>query len=133
MTKKIILLILFSINLFAQSDVIVEQLKLIESGKTEQVKSWLREIRKDVNFNDQSIDIIDALLTENGLDAVNKYDDFQKINPKHYLSQLALFKLYSYYYSIGTYTKAKDYAVQLKKRFPGSSYLGFTEKAQKSI
>ncbi|PJA95454.1 MAG: hypothetical protein CO129_11660 [Ignavibacteriales bacterium CG_4_9_14_3_um_filter_34_10] len=123
MTKKIILLILFSINLFAQSDVIVEQLKLIESGKTEQVKSWLREIRKDVNFNDQSIDIIDALLTENGIDAVNKYDDFQKINPKHYLSQLALFKLYSYYYSIGTYTKAKDYAVQLKKRFPGSSYL----------
>jgi hypothetical protein len=123
MSKKIIALIFFSINLFAQSGEVIEQLKLIEAGKIEQVKSWLGKVQRDKNFDDPSVIIIDALLTENAAEAINRYEDFQRNYPKNSLSQLALFKLYSYYYSVGVYTKAKDYALQLKKRFPDSSYL----------
>lgn len=121
---KVIITLIFisSFSLFAQSAEIVEKLKMIEAGKVDEVMDWYNNI--DVaKYEDESIKIIDALLTMDADKAVKKYDDFQKKYPKSNLASLALFRIYSYYFSLGQYSKAKEYSDYLRKRFPNSVYV----------
>lgn len=121
MKMIIILMLFFSFSLNGQSAEVIAKLKMIESGKIEEVVKWFNKINVE-KYEDESIKIIDALLTLDADKAVKKYDDFQKNYPKNDLASLSLFRIYSYYYSLGMYSKANEYAVQLRNRFPNSPY-----------
>lgn len=124
--KILFALFFLSITCYAQSIDLYENLKLIESGKIDEVKYRLNKLQK-INPEKEEVQLLDAILTEDGENASAKFSDFIKKFPNSNLTQIAFFRLYSYHYSIGQYKKANEYYSLLKKNYPDSKYLSGIE------
>ncbi len=126
----ILLLIVFifpSAFLFAQEVNIIPYLKSIEQGESQTVSSEIPKLKKE-HPNDPSILFLDAILTSNGIKAVGKYLSILNNFPKSKYADAALYRIYSYYFSLGKYNSAKDYLSLLSKNYPNSPYLSIANK-----
>ena len=119
-TTFIFLFLLLNIT-FAQVD-IVPALKDIESGELEEAQTIYRNLKAKYP-NDANVNFLDAVLTENGEEALHKYSLVFTKHPKSQFADAALYRVFSYYYSLGIYNKAEKYLTQLKETYPSSPYI----------
>lgn len=122
-----IIFIFSSAILFAQEVNIIPYLKSIENGEDQIVSSQIPKLKKE-HPNDPSILFLDAILTTNGIEAVGKYLTVVNKFPKSNYADAALYRIYSYYFSLGKYKSAKDYLSLLAKNYPESPYLSIANK-----
>ena len=120
------LLILFSISLFqesfAQEVDIIPYLKKVEQGNLEEVKSELINLKSDYPKSSNLV-FLEAVLTENGQDAVALYQKLIDDFPKSRYADAALYRIYSYYFALGLYNTADKQLERLKKEYPESPYI----------
>ncbi len=116
------LLLLLSCRLSAQEADITTALQRIESGRIDAAETLLKELKIN-SPDDPSIKFLEAVLTKDGADAVNKYSLIVDKYPKSKYADAALYRIFSYYYSLGYYKKAETYLTKLKKDYPDSPYL----------
>ncbi len=133
MEKYKLIILLFIIFLFppalllAQEVNIIPYLKSIEKGEAQSVSSKIPELKKEYP-NDPSILFLDAILTQDGIKAVGKFLTVANKYPKSNYADADLFRVYSYYFSLGKYKSAKDYLSLLSKNYPDSPYLSIANK-----
>jgi hypothetical protein len=117
----------FSASLHSQEKDIVPYLKLIESGAKDSVLKVLPELEQSYP-NDPSVIFLEAILTENGQDAVPIYNRIISDFPKSKYADASVYRLYSYYYSLGLYNTASTFLNKLKKEYPASPYIKIAER-----
>ncbi|MCX7798447.1 MAG: SPOR domain-containing protein [Melioribacter sp.] len=127
--KKLILFLFFPLVIYSQDSDITEALIAIDKGDLKTAAEVLEKYKRK-NLSDPAILFLEACLTKDGEDALKKYTLFYEKYPKHKYSEEALYRIYSYYYSLGLYKKANDFLLKLKKEFPNSQ---FAKSIQKSI
>ena len=122
--KSILLLILLLIpfTIFAQDDEVVEQLKIIEKGKIEEAHNALKDLKARYPGN-PSVMFLDAILKSNGEEALQLYKTVCEKHPKSAFADASLYRMFSYYYSIGLYKKADETLKKLKSEYPKSAYI----------
>ena len=118
----ILLTFLSAALLFGQEVDIVPALQQIESGNMGKAEATLKELQSK-NPDDPSVLFLDAVLTKDGDQAVEKYDTILEKFPKFQYADASLYRIFSYYYSLGYYKKAEEYLTRLKKDFPESPYI----------
>ncbi len=96
----LLLFLLVATSLYSQEKDIVPYLKLIEGGARDSVMQILPELKK-TSPNDPSVLFLEAVLTENGQDAVPIYNRILNDFPKSKYADASIYRLYSYYYSLG--------------------------------
>jgi hypothetical protein len=107
----IILIILFSTISYSQEYNIIPLLKQLEQGEILSVKKEVQRLLIR-NAGDPSLLFVDALVTENGENAVKKFINITDKYPQSKYADAAIFRLYSYYYAIGSYQTAAKYFAQ---------------------
>lgn len=122
-----VFLFLFSGLLYPQEKNIVPYLKSIESGQKDSVQKILPELKKS-NPNDPSVLYLEALLIENGQDAVPVFNRILNDYPNSKYADASIYRLYSYYYSLGLYNSAASFLNKLKKEYPASPYIKIAER-----
>lgn len=121
--KKILLLIfVFSLSVAAQEADISSALRQIEAGDIKSAEATLVDL-KSKRPNDPSVIFLDAVLTFNGEEALKKYSTVYEKFAKSRYADAALYRIFSYYYSLGYYKRAESYLSRLKTEFPNSPYL----------
>lgn len=108
--------------LSAQEVSIVDQLKSIESGDIDEARSALRDLKSNYP-DDPSVKFLDAVLSADGISALFKYDNLLADYPNSIYADAAVYRIFSYYYSIGSYSKAESYFARLKSDYPSSPYI----------
>ncbi len=121
------LLFFFTEKSFSQEYNIVPLLKKVEEGKSGEVKEELQPLLKR-NPGDPSLLFLSALLTEDGVQANEKYLKIVNVFPKSKYADAALFRIYNYYTAIGEEKEAAVYLKKLKTEYPKSNYLPSPEK-----
>lgn len=116
------LVILFVNTATAQEVSIVSHLKSIESGDIDDARSALKDL-KDNYPDDPSVKFLDAVLTTEGLSALAKYNHLLLDHPNSAYADAAVYRIFSYYYSIGSYKQAEEYLDRLKTEYPSSPYI----------
>ena len=117
---KLTFIYLFLLASFISAQVdIVPTLKHIESGEIEEAQSDFRRLNSRYP-KDANVKFLDAVLTENGEEALNKYSTVYTKHPEFQFADAALYRVFSYYYSLGTYKKAEKHLTQLKENYPNS-------------
>ena len=116
------LIIMLPVITFAQEVNIVPYLKSIEQGNENEVISSLSQLKRD-HPSDPSVIFLDAVLTEDGKDAQQKYEIVYKQYPKSNYADAALYRVFSYYYSLGVYNQAESLLNKLKSDYPSSPYI----------
>ena len=119
-------LLFFSSPVFSQEKDIVPYLKLIEDGSRDSVLKVLPGL-KNSSPNDPSVLFLEGVLTENGQDAVPVFNRIISDFPKSKYADASVYRLYSYYYSLGLYNTAGVFLNKLKKEYPGSPYIKMAE------
>lgn len=114
--------LLFSISVSAQEADITSALRQIESGNIKGAEASLKEIKRS-SPGDPSVIFLDAVLTINGEEALKKYSSVYEKFPKSKYADASLYRIFSYYYSLGYYKKAESYLSKLKSDYPDSPYL----------
>jgi len=129
MTKILflILLLLITVPLYSQEKDIVPLLKLIEGGAKDSVMQLLPELKKSFP-NDPSVLFLEGVLTENGQDAIPIYNRILNDFPKSKYADASVYRLYSYYYSLGLYNTAESFLKRLKQGYPSSPYIKLAER-----
>ena len=107
---------------FPQEVDIVPYLKMIESGNIIQAKEDLTSL-KEKNPNDPSVMFLDGVLTENGQEAIVKYQNIVDDYPKSKYADAALYRIFSYYYALGLYDTAKEKLKLLTENYQNSPYI----------
>jgi len=120
-------LLLFSSPLYPQEKDIVPYLKLIEGGARDSVLKILPEL-KNAYPNDPSVLFLEGVLTENGQDAIPIYNRIINDYPKSKYADASIYRLYSYYYSLGLYNTAESFLNKLNKEYPNSPYIKIAER-----
>lgn len=116
------ILIILANQVLAQEVDITPALQQIESGNISNAEKMLMDL-KSKNENDPSVIFLDALLTKDGDEALRKYSTILEKYPASTYADAAIYRIFSYYYSLGFYKKAETYLDRLKKDFPESSYI----------
>ena len=120
---KYILIYFFLLASFISAQVdIVSTLKHIEIGEIDEAKSDFRRLNSRYP-KDANVKFLAAVLTENGDEALQKYSMIYTKHPNSQFADAALYRVFSYYYSLGIYTKAEKYLIQLKDDYPNSPYI----------
>jgi len=114
-------------SLHSQEKNIVPYLKLIERGAKDSVLQILPELKK-TSPNDPSVLFLEAVLTGNGQNAIPVYNRIISDFPKSKYADASVYRLYSYYYSLGLYNTATVFLNKLKKDYPGSPYIKIAER-----
>ena len=122
MKKILTILLIATSHLFSQEVDIVPALKQIENGNIKSAEIILREL-KTKNANDPSVIFLDAVLTKDGEEALKKYATVLEKYPGSKFADAVIYRIFSYYYSLGYYRKAETYLNRLKKDFPESPYI----------
>ena len=124
MSKKIsILLLLFTqILCFSQEQNIVQYLKDIEKGNIHSANEGLKELKSSYP-EDPSVKFLEAVLTPHGDKSLKLYSDIYEKYPESNYADAALYRVFSYYYSIGLYNKAESYKKDLLIKYPNSPYV----------
>ena len=120
-------LIIFTGKVHSQEVDIVPYLKAIENGNIGQAKEALFDL-KEKNPADPSVMFLDAVLKENGQEAVVIYQDIVDNYPKSKYADAALYRIFSYYYALGLYETAQEKLKQLKTSYPTSPYIQVAEQ-----
>lgn len=123
----LIFLLFLSLPAFSQEKDIVPYLKLIEDGARDSVLKVLPELKKSYP-NDPSVLFLEGVLTENGQDAVPVFNRIISDFPKSKYADASVYRLYSYYYSLGLYNTAEAFLNKLKKEYPDSPYIKMAER-----
>jgi tetratricopeptide (TPR) repeat protein len=97
------------------------RLDLIHSGRAEGVRNEL-PLLKSQYPNDVGVKYLDAYQTENGDQALKKYQLIVDQYPKNEWADDALYKVYQYYYAVGLYKTAEVKMNQLNQQYPTSIY-----------
>lgn len=122
--KKLILflVLIFASNLIlAQEYNVIPLLKKLETGDVQSVKKEMQSLL--IRYSgDPSLLFVDALITENGEEASKKFSSLVQKHPKSKYADAALFRLYTYYYAIGSYQTASSHLEKLKNDYPNSRY-----------
>jgi len=115
--------------LFAQlgEQEVRQRLDLIHSGKIEQVRTEVSSLLKQLS-NDPGVKYLEAYVTENGDQAVKKYQSFVDTYPQNEWADDALYKIYQYYYAVGLYKTADAKLTQLNEQYPNSIFAKRTVK-----
>jgi len=120
---KFIFICLFFIASFISAQVdIVSTLKHIESGELEEAQSDFKRLNSRYP-DDANVKFLSAVLTENGEEALHKYSLVFTNHPNSQFADAALYRVFSYYYSLGIYNKAEKHLIQLKETYPSSPYI----------
>lgn len=123
MINKIVLSFLIICGTILSQDInLVPYLKDIEAGKAEEVRAKIPQIQRE-NPGSVNLRFLQAILTENGEEALTRYEQFYIQHPKNAYADAALYRVFSYYYSLGIYNKAQDYLDKLKDEYPRSPYI----------
>jgi hypothetical protein len=122
-----ILTISYSELSFSQEKDIVPYLRQIEGGQKDSVITLLPELIKS-NPNDPSILFLEAVLTENGQDAVPVFNRIISDFSKSRYADASVYRLFSYYYSLGLYSTASVFLGKLKKQYPASPYIKIAQR-----
>ncbi|MCK5087558.1 MAG: SPOR domain-containing protein [Melioribacteraceae bacterium] len=122
-----IFFLFLSINLSAQVN-IVPALKNIEAGEIVEAIEILEELRSAYP-DDPSVIFLDAVLTEDGSSALKKYERVYNNYPDNQFADASLFRIFSYYYSLGVYKKADTYLTILKRDYSGSPYIKAADRS----
>lgn len=97
------------------------RLDQIHAGQLERVRSevsgWMKQ-----SPNDPAVLYLDAYVTENGDQAVKKYQAIVDKFPQSDWADDALYKVYQYYYAVGLYKTADAKMNQLNQQYPHSLY-----------
>ncbi|MDY0082141.1 MAG: SPOR domain-containing protein [Ignavibacteriaceae bacterium] len=107
---------------FAQEVDIIPYLKKVEQGSIEEVKLELLNLKVDYPKSANLI-FLEAVLTENGQDAVTLYQKIIDNYPKSRYADASLYRIYSYYFALGLYNTADKQLDRLKKEYPESPYI----------
>jgi tetratricopeptide (TPR) repeat protein len=107
---------------FAQEVDIIPYLKKVEQGNIEEVKSELLNLKSDYPKSSNLI-FLEAVITENGQDAVALYQKLIDDHPKSRYADASLYRIYSYYFALGLYNTADKQLERLKKEYPESPYI----------
>lgn len=118
----LVLILVLSTSMTAQEVNIVPALKQIELGEIEEARKVLSEFKQS-DPNDPSVIFLDAVLTQNGDFALTKYESVYNKYPNSRYADAALYRIFSYYYSLGVYNKAESYLTKLKDEYPKSPYI----------
>ncbi len=124
MRLKILTVILFFIStqLFAQNINISSYLKDIEAGRIDNAKRGLAELKSE-NKDAPAVLFLDAVLTEAGELALLKYKNIYEQHPRSSYADASLYRVFSFYYSLGIYNRAQTYLDKLKREYPASAYV----------
>lgn len=125
---NIIILLLLPAFSIAQEVNIVPYLRSIEEGDKEKVISSLGEL-KNSHPDDPSVIFLDAVLTENGEEALKKYEVVYTKYPQSNYADASLYRIFSYYYSLGIYNKAEAMLNELKAKYPTSPYIKAADRS----
>ncbi len=98
-----------------------QRLDLIHSGKIAEVRAEVQSLLKQLP-NDPGVRYLDAYITENGDQAVKKYQTFVDTFPQNEWADDALHKVYQYYYAVGLYKTADAKLNFLNEQYPNSIY-----------
>ena len=123
----IVNIIPFTADLYSQDADIVPYLKAIENGDLASAKEALTEL-KEKNPDDPSVMFLDAVLKENGQEAVVIYQDIVDNHPKSKYADASLYRIFSYYYALGLYDTSREKLNQLKSSYPTSPYIQVAEQ-----
>jgi tetratricopeptide (TPR) repeat protein len=120
---------LFLINgeFYPQEVDIVPYLKAIENGNIGQAKDALVDL-KEKKSDDPSVMFLDAVLKENGQEAVVIYENIVDNYPKSKYADAALYRIFSYYYALGLYDTAREKLKLLKESYPESPYINIADQ-----
>ena len=126
------LLVLFNLflmmgEILPQEVDIVPYLKAIENGNIGQAKDALINL-KEKYPDDPSVMFLDAVLKENGQEAVVIYQNIVDNYPKSKYADAALYRIFSYYYALGLYDTAREKLKQLKESYPESPYISIADQ-----
>ena len=121
------LLFLLAINIAGQGIDISDYLKKIESGKIEEVKKKLSELKTKYP-DDPSVLFLDGILTENGKTSVSLFSTIVNNYPESKYADASIFRIYSYYYALEMSTEAATWLNRLKKDYPSSPYIKISEQ-----
>jgi len=114
-------------KIFSQEVDITGYLQKIEAGEAQDVVKILPALKK-AHPNDPSVIFLDAVLTTNGENAFRKYFKIYSQYPHSNYADAALYRIFSFYFSMGLYQKAKIYLQKLKKEYPHSPYVKYADR-----
>lgn len=117
-----LILLILTNQIIAQEVDITPALKQIESGNISNAATILLDL-KSKNPGDPSVIFLDATLTKEGDEALRKYSTVLEKFPESKYADASLYRIFSYYYSLGYYKKAETYLDRLRKDFPESPYI----------
>lgn len=121
-------LIFFSTTiLYSQEVDITSALKSIEAGRIDAAQTELQKLKED-NPSDPSVIFLDAILTKAAEEAIKKYSTVFERYPKSKYADVSLYRVFSYYYSLGYYKKAESYYKRLKIDYPASPYIAAADR-----
>jgi len=124
------LLILFfclSVNSYSQEADITSALKSVEVGKIDAAQAELQKLKED-NSSDPSVIFLDAILTKAAEEAIKKYSTVFEKYPMSKYADVSLYRVFSYYYSLGYYKKAESHFKRLKIDYPASPYIAAADR-----
>ena len=129
-SKKTFPLLFFFVTslITAQELDIVPYLKQIESGNAASVEKIIHKLKSE-NPGDPSVLFLDAVLTSNGSSALDKYANIYDNYPESRFADAALYRIFSYYYSMGYYSSAEEYLNKLKREYPSSPYINAADRS----
>lgn len=121
-----------TLNSYAQELDIIPYLKQIEKGEIKAVKEILPKLKKE-NPNSANLLFLEAVLTENGQQAVSIYQNFVENYPSNTYADAALYRIYSYYYALGLYDTAAKVLKNLTDKYPDSPYIKMAKSQEENI
>lgn len=125
--RTIFIVVLTFSGFYAQESDITTYLKKIEAGQKDEVKAALPQLLEE-SPDDCALIFLDGILTEDAKEAVIKFMRVVKLSPECKYADAALYRVYLYYYAIGSYKTAQDYLEMLSKNYPSSPYISMAEK-----
>jgi cell division septation protein DedD len=114
-------------SIYSQEVDIIPYLKQIEEGNKHDVQEVLPSLIAK-NPESPSIMFLEGVLTEDGNKAAATYSKIVDKYPKSKYADAALYRIFSYYYSIGDYEKAVANLNRLKTDYPVSPYLKIADR-----
>lgn len=107
---------------FSQQPNIDNYLSMIESGKGDEARTELSSLISRYP-NNSGVLYLQAVLTEDGAEAVRMYQEIVDKYPSGEWADDALYKVYKFYFAIGLNRTAEIKLGQLQSRYPNSKYL----------
>lgn len=94
----------------------------VKDGDADEVLAALPALKKEAP-GDEGIVFVDAMLAKNAEEALYKFQAYLSANPFGEYADEAILRIHDYYYAVGSYKTAEDYANRLREEHPHSPLL----------